>query len=60
MHGVKREALFIQFLEGVDPKDALLIVSAKDKKLPYKGITAKIINQAYPGLILEKEKEVSE
>ena len=60
MHAVKRESLFIQFLEGIDPKDAVLVCSMKDKKLPYKGITAKIVNQAYPGLILEKEKEGSE
>ena len=60
MHNVKREALFIQFLEGIDPKDAALIVSIKDKRLPHKGITVKVINQAYPGLILEKEKEESD
>jgi hypothetical protein len=60
MHILKRETLFIQFIETLDPADAALICSIKDKKLPYKGITAKIVNQAYPGLIMEKEKEGSE
>lgn len=55
MHHIKRETLFIQFLEGLFPDDAKLICSVKDKKLPYKGITAKIVNQAFPGLIKEKE-----
>jgi hypothetical protein len=31
--------------------------SVKDKKIPYKGITANLVNTAFPGLILEKEKE---
>lgn len=48
---VKREALFIEFLESIDPEDAKLIIAAKDKKIPYKGITAKLVNEAFPGLI---------
>ena len=57
LHPLKRETMFIQFLESLDPKDAVLICSAKDKKLPYKGITAKVINEAFPGLIQEKEEK---
>ncbi len=56
MHPLKRETLFIQFIEGLDPEDAKLICSIKDKKLPYKGITANVINTAFPGLIAQKEK----
>lgn len=48
---IKREALFINLLESVDPEDAKVLLAAKDKKLPYKGITANLINEAYPGLI---------
>lgn len=55
MHPIKRESLFIQFIEGLFPEDAKLICSVKDKKIPYKGITPKIVNQAFPGLIKEKE-----
>jgi len=55
MHPIKREHLFIQFIEGLFPEDAKLICSIKDKKIPYKGISVKIINQAFPGLIQEKE-----
>lgn len=47
---MKREALFIEFLESIDPEDAKLIVAAKDKKIPYKGITAKLVLEAFPGL----------
>jgi hypothetical protein len=55
MHTIKRETLFIQFLEGLDPDDAKLICSIKDKRIPYKGITANLVNSAFPGLIPEKE-----
>ena len=45
----KREYLFIQMLSSIDPKDANLICSIKDKKMPYKSITKKLIEQAFPG-----------
>jgi hypothetical protein len=57
LHPLKRETMFIQFLESLDPKDAALICAAKDKKLPVKGISVKVVNEAFPGLVLEKEKE---
>lgn len=60
MHPTRREQLFIQFIEGLEPEDAKLMCSVKDKKIPYKGITAKLVNTAFPGLILEKEKKQSE
>lgn len=50
---IKRELLFIQLLEILDPNDAKLIIAAKDKKIPYKGITVKLVNEAFPGLIME-------
>lgn len=52
MHSLKRETLFVQFIEGLDPEDAKVICLAKDKKLPYKSINAKLVNSAFPGLIL--------
>jgi hypothetical protein len=42
--------LFINMLESLHPKDAELIIAAKDKKLP-KGITKKVVNLAFPRLI---------
>ena len=48
---IRREFLFIQLLESLAPKEAQLIASIKDKKLPYKGIDRKLVDEAFPGLI---------
>jgi hypothetical protein len=47
----RREELFIQLLERIDPEDAELMECVKDKKLPVKGITADIVREAFPGLL---------
>ena len=47
----RREALFIELLESVHPNDAKILLSIKDKKLPYPGVTPSIVQQAFPGLI---------
>ena len=52
----KREAMFIQLLERVDKHDAELLVSIKDKKLPFNGITLQIVKDAFPGMIQEIAK----
>ncbi len=49
----KREQIFIQMLENVSADDAKLLLSMKDKKCPYKGITKEVVNLAFPGLIPE-------
>ncbi len=49
----KREMLFINLLESLDPKDAELLVSIKDKKMPFKNITRNLVEKVYPGLIDE-------
>ena len=51
---LKREALYIELLESIHPEDAKLLVDVKDKKIPYKGITAKLVKEAFPGLIEEQ------
>lgn len=57
---LKREALFIEMLESVHPKDAEILLAMKDKKLPYKGITKTLISKAFPGLVEDEEvQEVS-
>jgi hypothetical protein len=48
---IKRENLFIQLLETLDPEDAKLILAIKNKTLPYPNITPEIVNVAFPGLI---------
>jgi len=46
----RREYLFIQLLESLDPKDAELLVYTKDKLFPY-NISRDEIEAAFPGLI---------
>ena len=48
MKPMKREILFIEFLESLDPDDAKLVIAMKDKKSPYKGLTKKLICDTYP------------
>jgi len=44
----KREKVFIEMLESIHPNDAELMLSVKEKKLPYKGITSKLVQEAFP------------
>ena len=46
----KREMMFVEFLEKLAPKDAELLIGAKEKK-PVKGITIQHVKEAFPGLI---------
>ena len=48
---VRREVLFIQLLEGIHADEAKLLLSVKDKKMPYKSITKKLVEEALPGLL---------
>lgn len=48
---VRREYLFVQLLENVNKEDARLLISVKDKSIPYKGITKKLVEELYPGLL---------
>lgn len=48
---LKRESMFIDLLQSISPEDAKLLISIKDKKLPYEGkLNKKTILKAYPGL----------
>jgi len=51
MKPVKRETMFIQLLESVHFSEAEMVVLAKDKNLKYTGITKKLCQEAFPGLI---------
>ena len=45
----KREALFVQMLEGLHPDEAQLLVAAKDKALhkEYKGLSTNVVKEAF-------------
>lgn len=47
MKPAKREQLFIEMLESIHPKEAKLLLAMKDKTMPYKGITKKLVLEAY-------------
>lgn len=49
----KREKMFIDMLEAVHPEDAKLLIKMKDKQSLGKGITKKLVQEAYPGLIIK-------
>jgi hypothetical protein len=49
----KRESLFIELLEQLDSKESEILIHAKDKKLDI-GLTRKVINEAFPGLIKDE------
>lgn len=51
----KREAMFIELLETVAPKDAELLCAIKEKRLPFKGITIQHIKEGLPGLIQDEQ-----
>lgn len=50
---LKKEMLFISMLESLDPKDAELLVSIKDKNMPYEGITRDLVKEVFPNLVKE-------
>ena len=45
----KREAMFVQMLEGLHPDEADILVAAKDKQLhqKYKGLSANVVKEAF-------------
>lgn len=47
---LKRESMFIDLLQCITPEDAKLLVSIKDKKLPFKGLKASTVQKAFPGI----------
>lgn len=47
---LRRESLFIEMLQELDPHDAKMMLAIKDKKSPFPGLTAKTVLKAFPGL----------
>lgn len=50
MKPLRRETMFIELLESVHFHDAKLLLAAKDKSLPFKGVTKKHIKKAFPDM----------
>lgn len=50
----KVESVFLGDLESVDPGDAEVMLNMKDKK-KVSGLTVKVLNEAYPGIVPEVE-----
>lgn len=48
----KRERIFLDVLESIHPKDALVLLKMKDKNPPAKGLTKKLVQESFPKLIL--------
>jgi len=49
---MKREMMFIELLEGIHPKDAVLLLAVKNKTVPYAHITPALVKAAYPDIDL--------
>lgn len=47
----RRQTLFIQTLEFLHPKDAVLLLAIKDRNWPYPNIDAGFVEKAFPGLL---------
>ena len=47
----RREQLFIQILEQLDPDDAALLIEAKDRKI--KGVSKNVVKQAYDDFLTD-------
>jgi hypothetical protein len=46
----RREQIFIDMLESVDPRDAKVLIGMKEGKLPFNGLTRKLVAEAFPNI----------
>lgn len=51
----KRMGLFIAMLEGVDKFEAKLLLAIKNRNFKYNGLTARLVEEAFPGLLPKAE-----
>lgn len=51
---LKKETLFVRILQSIPPEEAKILIAAKDKKQPYKGVTKATVTKAFPGVIVKK------
>tara|TARA_Y100000385_G_C12920191_1_gene562194 strand:+ start:135 stop:563 length:429 start_codon:yes stop_codon:yes gene_type:complete len=50
---LRREGMFLSFIESLHGEEAEMVIAAKDKKLKYKGITKKFVQETFPNLIVK-------
>ena len=55
VNALRRERMFVDVLYRIDSREADLICKMKDKELDgvYKGLTKKLVQEAFPGLIFK-------
>jgi len=53
---IKRETLFIQLLESINEKEAVLLCAVKDKDMSrlYPSVNYELVNETFPGLLPPK------
>jgi hypothetical protein len=49
---IRREQIFIQVLESVDPNDAKVLLMMKNRKLLYKGLTRNLVAETFPDVVI--------
>ena len=54
---LRREGMFVDLLERLDPNDAKLILAIKDRKLSYKGLSYKLVRDTWPDLLPEQSEK---
>ena len=54
---LRRESMFVELLERVDPNDAKLIIAVKDRKLSYKVLSYKLVKDTWPDLLPDIEEK---
>ena len=54
---IQRENHFIQLLESLHQSEADLLKNIIKRKLPYKGLTPNLVNQAFPNLLPEEDAQ---
>lgn len=47
----QRDTFFIDMLEKINANDAILLLAVRNKKLPWKEITKKMVTEAFPGIL---------
>jgi hypothetical protein len=52
---VRREQMFIELLEMIDPDDASLLLEAKARKI--KGVSKKVVKDAYPDFLDDPQNQ---
>jgi hypothetical protein len=56
---LKRESLFVGFLESLDPDDAKLVLAVKEKTIPYKNITEELVRSVFPNMLPPKAESLT-